>query len=132
MDKSQADAERYARGLEIVEQVYGPGSSALMKGGEGSPFVAETVAHLFGEIWSRPGLSIRDRRLLVLGATAMLGRDDLVEIQVKGAIVNGELSDEELEEIPLHLLFYAGAGNISALYRGIQNARKKAKEAPSG
>ncbi len=128
MDKPSSADERYTRGLEIVEQVYGPGSSALMKGGEASPFVSETVAHLFGEIWSRPGLSIRDRRLLVLGATAMLGRAELVEIQVKGAILNGELSDEELEEIPLHLMFYAGAGNTTSLYRGIQAAKASVKQ----
>ena len=127
MDTTKTDAERYARGLEVVEQVYGPGSAELMKGGEASPFISETVAHIFGEIWSRPGLSHRDRRLLVIGATAMLGRADLVEIQIKGAIVNGELSDAELEEIPLHLLFYAGAGNTTSLYRGIQSAKAAAK-----
>lgn len=121
--------DSWQKGLAVLEQVYGPGSSAMMAGREGSPMVAETVGHLFGEIWSRPGLSIRDKRLLVLGATAMLGRADLVAIQVAGAILNGELSDEQLEEIPLLLLFYAGAGNATALYQGIQQARARAAEA---
>ena len=68
MDKAQTDAERYARGLEIVEQVYGPGSSALMKGGEASPFVSETVAHIFGDIWSRPGLNVAESYLAFAAA----------------------------------------------------------------
>jgi 4-carboxymuconolactone decarboxylase len=115
-------------GLGIVDQVYGAGSSAMMAGLQASPFVAETVSHVFGQIWARPELSIRDKRLLVIGATAMLGRADLVAIQVAGAIVNGELTEAQLEEIPLLMLFYAGAGNATALYQGIQAAKAKAKD----
>ena len=119
---------RWKNGLAVVEQVYGAGSSALMQGQDGNPFVSETVSHLFGEIWSRPGLSMRDKRLLVIGATAMLGRSDLVAIQVAGAIVNGELTDEQLAEIPLLMLFYAGAGNSTALHQGIVAAKARAKD----
>jgi 4-carboxymuconolactone decarboxylase len=122
---SDQDAEaRYKRGLQWVEQVYGPGSSQMMAGAKGS-FVEETVAHMFGDIWSRPGLTIRERRLLVLGATTMLGRDDLIETQVRGALANGEFTEEQLDEIPLMMLFYAGAGNTTALFRGIQAAKAK-------
>jgi 4-carboxymuconolactone decarboxylase len=120
--------DRWKDGLEIVDQVYGAGSSAIMAGLEAVPFVAETVQHLFGEIWSRPGLSMRDKRLLVIGATATMGRSDLLAIQVTGAIVNGELTDEQLGEIPLLMLFYAGAGNTTALHQGIEAAKLKAKE----
>ncbi|GLR68377.1 hypothetical protein GCM10010909_30580 [Acidocella aquatica] len=119
---------RWKNGLAVVEQVYGAGSSALMQGQDGNPFVNETVSHLFGEIWSRPGLSMRDKRLLVIGATAMLGRSDLVAIQVAGAIVNGELTDEQLAEIPLLMLFYAGAGNSTALHQGIVAGKARAQD----
>ena len=125
----QTAEERYQRGLEVVEKLYGPGSSALMTPAKGMPFVDEIVNHLFGDIWSRPGLSLRDRRLLVIGATAMLGRDDLIETQVKGAILNGEFTDEQLDEIPLMMLFYAGAGNATMTFKGIQAARASAKAA---
>jgi len=118
----------WKHGLDIVDQVYGAGASAMMHGLENQPFVAETVQHLFGEIWSRPGLSMRDKRLLVLGATAMLGRSDLIAIQVAGAIVNGELTEEQLAEIPLLMMFYAGAGNATAIHQGIQAAKAKAKD----
>src|SRR3546814_5718277 len=89
----------------------------MMKGSEDFPFVAETVNHVFGDIWAMPGLSIRDKRLLVIGATTMLGRPDLIEVQVGGAIANDELTDEQLNEIPLLMLFYSGAGNATALHR---------------
>lgn len=118
---------RWNDGIKVVDSVYGAGSSAMMAGMEGIPFVAETVQHVFGEIWSRPGLSMRDKRLLVIGATAMLGRPDLVEVQVAGAIVNEELTDAQLDEIPLLMLFYSGAGNATALHRGIEAAKVRAK-----
>jgi 4-carboxymuconolactone decarboxylase len=131
MSKSASD--KWNEGLKVLEAVYGPGSSALMQGHENSPFVAETVGHQFADIWAHPALSIRDKRLLTLGATAMLGRADLVEIQMGGALANGEFTDEQLDQIPLFLLFYAGAGNSTALFRGIEAARAKARakhEAP--
>jgi 4-carboxymuconolactone decarboxylase len=121
--------EKYQHGLAVVDQVYGPGSREMMTPAKGVPFVDEIVSHVFGEIWGRPGLSVRDRRLLVIGATAMLGRDDLIEVQVKGGIVNGEFTDEQLDEIPLMMLFYAGAGNTTQTFKGIQAARASAKAA---
>lgn len=117
------DDDAFTRGLEVFEQVYGPGSSAMMRNSRDVPLIADTVEHLFAEIWSRPHLSIRERRLLVIGATAMLGRPDLIEIQVRGAIANGEFTDAQLEEIALQLAPYAGAGNATALWRGIQAAK---------
>ena len=123
---SKSAQEKWNDGLKVVEAVYGPGSSSLMQGKENSPFVTEIVGHQFGDVWAHPALSIRDKRLMVLGATAMLGRADLIEIQVSGALANGEFTEEQLEQIPLFLLFYAGAGNTTALFRGIEAARAKA------
>ncbi len=116
---------RWTKGIEAVDQVYGGSWAERM---HDSPFMGEIVRHLFGEIWTRPGLSIRDKRLLVIGATTMLGRPDLIAVQVAGAIANGELSNEELDEIPLLMLFYAGAGNTTALQQGINDAKTRAKD----
>lgn len=128
---AEDDKTRWERGLDIVDQVYGPGSRNMMAGSEEVPFVQETVNHVFGDIWSMPNLSMRDKRLLVLGATAMLGRSDLVEIQMGGALTNGEFTDGQLGEIPILLLVYCGAGNTTAVHRGIEaaKARHKAKQA---
>ena len=120
--------ESWEKGLGIVDQVYGAGASKMMDGLENSPYVSETVRHLFADIWSRPGLSMRDKRLLVIGATTMLGRSDLIAIQVAGAIVNGELTEEQLQEMPLLMTFYAGAGNTTALFQGIGLAKERAKD----
>lgn len=127
-NKIKHGEEAVKRGLEVIDQVYGPGYHKTMEPMTDFPYVNETVGNLFADVWNRPGLSIRDRRLLVIGATCMLGRADLIETQVTGAILNGELNDEELEEIALQMAFYTGWGNTSATWRGIQMAKKAAAE----
>lgn len=120
--------ELLAKGLEMMDVVYGPGVGEQTKAVSDFPFPSETVRHLFGEIWNRPGLSVRDRRLLVIGATATMGRADLIEVQVRGALLNNELDDQALEEIALHMAFYAGWGNTTNLWKGIQAAKKAVAE----
>lgn len=108
-------------GLKTMNAVYGPGFAESLPH-DRTPMLEKTVDHLFGEIWSRPGMSIRDRRLLVLGATAALGRADLVEIQVRGALANDELSAGELREAVLQLQYYVGWGNGTQLNNGVEAA----------
>jgi 4-carboxymuconolactone decarboxylase len=108
-------------GLKTMDAVYGPGFSKTMPE-VSNPMLEDTVDHLFGEIWSRPGLSIRDRRLLVIGATAALGRADLIEIQARGALQNDELSPGELREAVLQLHYYVGWGNGTQVNRGVEAA----------
>lgn len=127
-DKSPDAA--YRRGLELMGQVYGPGfSDAMPKSPVGAPFTDATVNYLFGEVWSRPALSVRDRRLLVLGATAALGRGDLIRIQTEGALINGELDAGQLREAALHLALYVGWGNATAVRNGFEEAIAAQKDA---
>jgi 4-carboxymuconolactone decarboxylase len=110
-------------GLELMTKVFGPAPGEMLAEAT-DPLARETIEHLFGKIWSRPGLSVRDRRLLIIGVTAALGRRDLIAIQVRGAIENGELDDEQLDEIPLHLAFYVGWGSAGEVYKGVEDARR--------
>jgi 4-carboxymuconolactone decarboxylase len=108
-------------GLKTMDAVYGPGFSKTMPE-VSNPMLEDTIDHLFGEVWSRPGLSIRDRRLLVMGATAALGRADLIEIQALGALINDELSPGELREAVLQLHYYVGWGNGTQVNQGVETA----------
>lgn len=108
-------------GLRTMDRVYGPGFSTNMTGQAG-PYIDDTVDNLFGRIWNRPGLSIRDRRLLVLGATAALGRADLISVQVRGALAADELTREQLDEAVLQLAYYVGWGNATEVQKGVADA----------
>jgi 4-carboxymuconolactone decarboxylase len=63
---------------------------------------------VFGGLWSRPGLSIRDRRLINLTLLAVLGRDNITPFHVRAALESGDLSPAELEELCVQLAFYTG------------------------
>ena len=95
--------EARRKGLEKMEQVYG----FDMTDGEGD-FFRYTADHLFADIWQRPGLSDRDRRLLLIGLLTGQGAADVLGIQVPAAHANGELTDEALREIVVFLSHYAG------------------------
>jgi 4-carboxymuconolactone decarboxylase len=96
------DANRQ-RGLDMMRQVYG----WEVQDGPGD-FFGLTVDHLFAEIWTRPGLTLRDRRLLLIGLLTGQGLHDVAEIQLDAALRGDELSPDELREIVIFLTHYAG------------------------
>lgn len=101
------------RGRTMMDRVYGPGFSSRIPASGNNPLTEDIVNHLFTDIWSRTHLTVRDRRLLVLGITAMLGRADLLEVQLRGALANGEFTAAQLDELPLMVSYYAGVGNAT-------------------
>jgi 4-carboxymuconolactone decarboxylase len=101
-----SDDERTARrqrGLERMGEVY---SFEVMDGP--GDFFGYTVEHLFGDIWEREGLSLRDRRLLLIGLMVAEGLHDTLGIQLDSSLVKGDLSPEDLREIVIFLSHYAG------------------------
>ena len=96
------DAKRQA-GLEKMAEVYG----WEVSDGPGD-FFGYTVDHLFGDIWQRPGLTNRDRRLLLIGLVVGSGQEDVLDIQLPAALGNEELTDEQLREIVIFVAHYAG------------------------
>lgn len=91
------------RGLKKMAEVYG----WEVSDGPGD-FFGYTVDHLFAEIWNREGLSMRDRRLLLIGMLVGQGLNDVLEIQLPAALHNKEISPDELREIVIFLTHYAG------------------------
>jgi 4-carboxymuconolactone decarboxylase len=124
MSKFDDLPETRRRGLEKMEQVYG----FDMTDGDGD-FFGYTADHLFADIWNRPGLSDRDRRLLLIGMLAGQGAADVLGIQVPAAYANGELDDEALGEIVIFVCHYAGWPNGARLNSIVEETIAKAKRA---
>jgi 4-carboxymuconolactone decarboxylase len=112
--------DKRERGLEMMREVYG-----WEMADQPGEFFAQTVDHLFAEIWTRPGLSLRDRRLLLLGAVAAQGLDDIATIQTKAALHNGELDAEQLREVALFLTHYVGWPLGTKLFMAIEKVLSK-------
>jgi 4-carboxymuconolactone decarboxylase len=69
--------------------------------------IGYTEKWLFGEVWERPGLSKRDRSLIVVATLIALGRERQLVGHLNRALDNG-VSKNEISEIITHLAFYAG------------------------
>ena len=96
-------ADRRQRGMERMGEVY----SFEVSDGPGD-FFGYTVEHLFGDIWEREGLSLRDRRLLLIGLMVAEGLDGTLGIQLDSSLVKGDLVADDLREIVIFLSHYAG------------------------
>lgn len=66
-----------------------------------------STEYCWGAIWSRPGLSLRDRSLLNLGMISALNRPHELKLHIRGALRNG-LSREEIREVLLQVAVYCG------------------------
>jgi 4-carboxymuconolactone decarboxylase len=92
-------------------------------------YFALTVDHLFGSIWTRPGLSMRDKRLMTLSVVTALGLQDLLEVQVNAALQNEELTEDELREMAIFVTHYVGFPLGSGLNGVIERVTAKRKKA---
>jgi len=73
-----------------------------------APQLAEiTDKILFGEVWTNPALSPRDRSLITISSLISLYRTNELAFHLKRALQNG-LSKEEIIATITHLAFYAG------------------------
>jgi len=63
--------------------------------------------YAWGEIWTRPGLDLRTRRLLVLAMTASLGRWEEFRLHVRTGLA-AELEPADIKEVLLQVAVYAG------------------------
>lgn len=118
------EQERIAKGFEYYAKVYGPDMPQPDPGA--SPYVAQLMQHLFAETWGRGTLSIRDRRLIVMGVLTAFGQADKVEIQFRRAFAEGELSLDELDEAVLQLVAYCGFGLTAPLSMLVPQLRAEA------
>ena len=67
--------------------------------------LSETV--IYGDIWERPGLSKRDRSLMVVAALIASYRPEQLKGHLGRALDNG-VTKEELVEVITHATFYSG------------------------
>jgi 4-carboxymuconolactone decarboxylase len=119
--------ERRERGLAVMREVYGWD----VQDGPGD-FFGITVEHLFADIWTRPGLSLRDRRLLLIGLLTGQGQHDVTDIQIGAALRRGDLAPDELREIAIFLTHYAGWPSGARLSTQVDKAIHKHEKENGG
>ncbi len=71
------------------------------------PFREFVDTYCWGAIWTRPGLSRKNRSMINLAMIASLNRPHELQIHLRGAINNGVTADE-IREIFMQVAVYAG------------------------
>lgn len=96
--------ERRERGQQVLQRLLGgvPAAPTALQ-----PFMDITVEHLFGDIWSRPGLEVPERSMATVAVLAALGREQQLRVHLKGALNLG-VEPKKLQELLIHVAHYAG------------------------
>lgn len=65
-----------------------------------------TTEFVFGEVWARPGLSLRERELICLAVLITLGTEGM-DLHLRHAGTLG-ITENELKEVIFQAMYYAG------------------------
>ncbi|MDM9645732.1 MULTISPECIES: 4-carboxymuconolactone decarboxylase [unclassified Rhizobium] len=110
MSDTPLASERYRQGMATRRAVLGDNhvdraeaaSTAFDK-----PFQDLITEAAWGHVWSRPGLTKRERSIVTIALLAALGQDDEVAMHVR-ATANTGASRDDICEALLHVAIYAG------------------------
>lgn len=97
---------RYERGRGRLAQVDGSAGEQVVDSlGDLGRLIVEFA---FGDVYGRPGLSLRDRELITVAMLAAMGAcEPQLDVHLAGAR-NVGISVEELREVVIHVAPYAG------------------------
>jgi 4-carboxymuconolactone decarboxylase len=79
-------------------------------------FVTETA---WGSVWGRPGLTHRERSMLVIAILSVLGRHDELALHTRATQRTGA-SPDDLKEVLFHVAGYAGIPNGMSAFRVVK------------
>lgn len=69
---------------------------------------AGVLGFIFGHVWQRPGLSRRERRIVTIAVNGIEGTPTPVRTHVRGALVSGDVTETEMNELVLHFAAHQG------------------------
>jgi 4-carboxymuconolactone decarboxylase len=110
MDGTTTRAEVLAAGDRMRRQVLGDEHVDRARSNAtpfGAPIQELVTQYCWGEVWTREGLSPRERSILNLGMLTALNRSHELAVHVKGAVHNG-LTPAEIQEALLQTAIYVG------------------------
>lgn len=117
-NEAAAEDDPGARGRAMQKRVYAdvPNDDPWLRMGQ---------EQVFAQIWTRPGLSMRDRRLVSLTAAAYAASPPGYISHIEGALDSGDLGPDELFEWLIHFTSYAGYPKAAPVWAEIRIALAK-------
>ena len=112
-----SDEERRTRGREKFAEVTGFDAPE-----PSDPLTEMTVDHVFGEIWTRPGLTRKERRWIALSCAAAASAERPLRVHVASALGTGDISIDEMREFVAHFAVYQGYPKAATLNAVVEEA----------
>jgi 4-carboxymuconolactone decarboxylase len=118
-----SDDDRWARGSEMFRTVVG-----MSAPNRGDDYVADVVIdQVFAEIWTRPGLTRKERRWITITCACTSGAPVAMETHFGAALRTGDITIEELREFVIQFAVYAGHPLATAARAALDAAYAKLK-----
>ncbi len=118
-----SSSNRFENGLKKLFEVDGNAGVEITENlGDLGRYIVEFA---FGDIYSRDGLSLRDREISTIAMLTCLGREPQLEVHINAGL-NVGLTKEEIEEIIIQTVPYAGfptAINALNVLKKMENKR---------
>ncbi|BBY29029.1 hypothetical protein GCM10023114_11070 [Mycolicibacterium sediminis] len=80
---------------------------------------------VFGEMWLRPDLGMKERRLVTVACVAFQDADLPIQSHVYAALKSGDVSFDEMDELALHFAAYYGWPKASHLNQAIGAQKRR-------
>jgi 4-carboxymuconolactone decarboxylase len=97
--------DRYERGRERMLEIHGERSVRTIEGlGDLGRYIVEFA---YGDVYSRPGLSLRERQIASVAVLVALGRSSQLPVHLRSSIRAG-LSADDLREVIIQVATLAG------------------------
>jgi 4-carboxymuconolactone decarboxylase len=105
------EKERYERGMSRRRQVLGNAwvdRANANKTAFNAEFQEFITRYAWGELWTRPHLDERTRRVLVIGTMMAIDKWEEFRMHVRAALVEGGFSADDIKEIIMQQAIYCG------------------------
>lgn len=100
-----AQQTRFERGRERLREVHGERSLATIESlGDLSRLIVEVA---YGDVYSRPTLTLRERQIASVAALVATGRSSQLPVHLRSAL-NAGLTPEEIQEVLIQTAMIAG------------------------
>ena len=114
--------ERHERAKAVRERLFGPPPATPPAGGSAFPpdFMEILNEWVFGGVWSRPGLELEQRSMIVMTVLTTLGRS----AELRGHMVAARrlgITEEQIQELLMQVSMYAG---VPAAVNGFNVSRE--------
>jgi 4-carboxymuconolactone decarboxylase len=113
-------ADAHQRGMKTRRKVLGDEWVDRAEAGKtafNEEFQALITRYAWDEIWNRPGLPHKTRRMIVIGQMVALGRWDEFQLHVRAALQSGDLTQDDVKEVLLQSTIYCGVPAANTAFK---------------